>query len=57
MSYVPSRPLFRDSNKVSSNRLEEDDDEYLLISNMFSSRGGVAYIKKVMAWKLRENEE
>lgn len=50
MSYVPARPLFHGTSKVSSRRLEEDDDDHLLISKMFSNRGGVVYIKKVVAW-------
>ena len=57
MSYIPAYPILKKAPKITSRRLQQDDDDYLLISKMFESRGGVVYIKKLTNWLLEENEE
>lgn len=57
MSYVPCYPIVRGGTKVSSRRLEEEDQDFLLISKMFFSRGGVVYVKKIVTWVVEEGEK
>ena len=57
MSYIPCYPILHDSPKITSRRLDQEDDDYLLISRMFLSRGGIVYLKKITSWILQENGE
>jgi len=50
MSYIPAHPILKGGPRITARRLEQEDDDYLLISRMFLSRGGVVYIKKVSNW-------
>lgn len=55
MSYIPACSLPRGADLTSGRRLDNQDDEYVLISRMFENRGGVTYIKKVNRWNILEN--
>lgn len=52
MSYIPTKPVARRQGRVVGFRLDEEDDDFVLIDRMFLNRGGVAYIKKIMIWRL-----
>jgi hypothetical protein len=52
MTYIPACPLRRGADLTSGRRLENQDDEHVLISRMFEGRGGVAYVKKVNRWNV-----
>ena len=50
MSYVPFYPVLNKSSRITSKRLDEEDDDFILISKMFMNRGGVVYLKKITNW-------
>ncbi len=50
MSYIPASPVLSKSIKITSRRLDEEDDDFILISKMFMNRGGVVYLKKIVNW-------
>ena len=52
MTYIPAHPILKNAPKITSKRLDQEDDDYLLISKMFLNRGGVVYIKKITNWIL-----
>jgi hypothetical protein len=54
MSYVPSSTLLAGGDFTSGRRLDNQDDEHILIAQMFKERGGVSYVKKINRWNVLE---
>ena len=47
---------FKIGNNFHSIRLDQEDDDYLIISRMFANRGGVVYVKKIMNWIIEPDQ-
>ena len=54
MSYVPCEPILHKASKITSKRLDEEHDDFVLIAKMFQLRGGVVYVKKIAAWVIQD---
>ena len=57
LSYFPCHRIHHGSPNVTSKRLDTEDEDHRILSEMFEDRGGLIYAKKICKWSLLEGGE